>query len=119
MRKTKSWAGPKAREVADTHRAELVVWLGRGKTRWRGLSELESVHHNLLTSLGVYKVIEINSRRFSPVHRSLSVLVHSIHLLGQVYDLLPRGRLSPPLLDWLVNKIGGMCPPRHDAQAGG
>ncbi len=94
----------RAQELADAYCAELCIWLGKGRTRWRNMDELESMHENVLQSLQVCRITQPNTKRVSSP-RQLYKLCNSIHLFGRTLDMMPARNLSRSLLEWAVNDI--------------
>lgn len=94
----------RAKTVSDMFYAMLCVWMGRGKTRWRTLAEMQTVHEDVLESLQVHLLLQPKPRR-TPSSRMYNVLLHSIALFGRVLDLMAPNAPSPSLLEWAVGHI--------------
>lgn len=94
----------RAQELADAYCAELCLWLGKGKTRWRNMDELASMHENVMHSLQVSRITEPNTKRIASP-RGLYTLCNCIYLFGRTLDMMTTHTMSRSLLEWAVNDI--------------
>lgn len=92
--------------LARAYEAELRVWLGKGKTRWRTIEHAEAMHEDLLKSAGMQRFLKPDTFQRVPVAASeLVSCLHVLHLFSATLDHMTRFP-SPGLLECLVHKIG-------------
>jgi hypothetical protein len=94
------------KRLARAYEAELRVWLGKGKTRWRTIEHAEAMHEDLLKSAGMQRFLRPDSYQRVPTTASEMVpCLHVLHLFSATLDHVARAP-SPELLDCLIGKIG-------------
>lgn len=92
--------------LARAYEAELRVWLGKGKTRWRTIEHAEAMHEDLLKSAGMQRFLKPDTLQRVPAAASeLVPCLHVLHLFSATLDRMAR-LPSPGLLSCLVHKIG-------------
>lgn len=89
----------KTQELAEAYEADLRVWLGRGRTRWRSVEDIDALHVEILSSARFDRLVE-GSRRGGGV----GMVCNTLHLFSRTLDYVPGG-LSLPMLDLLVRHL--------------
>jgi hypothetical protein len=93
----------KAIELANVSEAEVRVWLGKGKTRWRSIEDLMTFHRDAIVSSQIDKLICPRMRR-SGSARSVAAICNAIHL----FDASLKGLNEKPscaLLEWIISML--------------
>ena len=93
----------KAIELAHVSEAEVRVWLGKGKTRWRSIEDLVMFHKDAVSSSQIDRLICPRMRK-SGSARSVAAICNAIHL----FDASLRGLNQKPsvsLLEWIISML--------------
>ncbi len=95
------------RRLARAYEAELRVWLGKGKTRWRTIEHLEALNEDMLKSAGLNRFLggEEHLTRLSAAASELIPCLHTIQMFSAALDNM-QYKPSAALLDCLISKIG-------------
>jgi hypothetical protein len=86
-------------ELTSAYEAELRVWLGKGKTRWRSLEDLMCVHPCIMSSSLIDRLIDPFSKR--GVKISVATVCNSLHIFSHTIDHMVGGMASSTM-DWVV-----------------
>lgn len=89
----------KMKELTETYEAELRVWLGKGKTRWRSIEDLEVVHDSIMSSSHIDRLIDPSVYKCG--NASVSVVCNSLHIFSKTMDHMENG-MDVAIMDWLV-----------------
>lgn len=92
----------KAVELTEVYEAEIRVWLGKGKTRWRSLEHLEGVHECIMASTHIDQLINSAVKRSGPFsHGNVNAVCNALQIFSRTVELMPSG-MSQATMDWLV-----------------
>lgn len=89
----------KTAELTEAYEAELRVWLGKGKTRWRSIEDLERVHESIMASSHIDRLIDPSMKKCGTV--SVAAVCNSLHILSKTIDYMENG-IDVAVMDWLV-----------------
>ena len=108
----------KTEQLSNIYEAELRLWLGKGRTRWRTIEHLEACHEDMLSSTMVARLLSppLSGRRYLNV--SVTTVSNSLLLLSRALELVEKP-LSPAVFDWLVGCATVSClfgEPSYDLQ---
>ena len=97
----------KTLELTEACEVELRIWLGKGKTRWRSIEELEGVHESIMASTHIDLLIDSSMKKCGSVH--VGTICNTLHLFSQTIDYM-KGIVDRATMDWLVRylTIGGV-----------
>lgn len=93
----------KAIELARVSEAEVRVWMGKGKTRWRSIEDLVMFHKDSITSSQIDMLICPRMRK-SGSAMSVAAICNAIHL----FDASLKGLHEKPsvsLLEWIISML--------------
>jgi hypothetical protein len=93
----------KTQELSEAYEAEIRVWLGKGKTMWRNLEELQGLHEDVLSSTHVDRLIDPAQRK--TVAPGLHATMNTLLLLSRSIEMMEKPP-SVALVDWLVRSAG-------------
>jgi len=108
----------KTEELSSIYEAELRLWLGKGRTRWRTIEQLDACHADMLSSAGVDRVLNPGQRTRRFMDASVATVCNSLLLTSRALDLVKKP-LSPAVFDWLVGCATVSCvfgEPAYDLQ---
>jgi len=89
----------KTAELAEAYEAEIRVWLGKGKTRWRSIEDLEGVHESIMASSHIDRLIDPSLKKCGTV--SVAAVCNSLYILSKTIEYMENG-IEPATMDWLV-----------------
>ena len=90
----------KTQELTEVYEAEIRVWLGKGKTQWRSIEELEGVHEDMLRSSHIDRLIDPAMKR-KHGERSVPAICNSVLLFSKTLASMAKP-ITPPMTDWMV-----------------
>lgn len=93
----------KTQELSRAYETEIRVWLGKGKTQWRNIEDLESIHEQMLSSTQIDRLIDLSMKR--SVVPNLQTVLNTILLFGKTLEMMQKP-VSAPLMDWIVRSAG-------------
>jgi hypothetical protein len=89
----------KTAELTEAYEAELRVWMGKGKTRWRSIEDLQGLHESIIPSSHIDRLIDPIMKKCGTV--SVSAICNSLHILSKTIDYMENG-IDASTMDWLV-----------------
>lgn len=93
----------KAKEsLASSLEADLRVWLGKGRTRWRSIEDLDAFHTKLLSSTGIDNFVDPFMKRSLPPN--ISTYTHMLNMLDRTLWILDCPSKST-IVDWVVSHL--------------
>lgn len=90
----------KTKELTALYKAEVRVWLGKGKTRWRCIEDLELFHEDMLSSTQLDRVVDPSKRQENKT-KSVASVCNCIHLFSKSMDAMAV-QASKATVDWAV-----------------
>jgi len=88
--------------LASSLEAELRVWLGKGRTRWRSIEDLDAFHPKLLSSTGIDHFVDPFIKRSLPPN--ISTYTHMLKMLDRTIRILYCPSKSM-IVDWVVSHL--------------
>lgn len=93
----------KAKEsLASTLQADLRLWLGKGRTRWRSIEDLDAFHPKLMSSTGIDHFVDPSKKR--PLPPNISTYTHILNILDRTIHRLDCP-LKSTMIDWVVSHL--------------
>lgn len=93
----------KTQELSEAYEAEIRVWLGKRKTQWKNLEELQGLHEDILISTHIDRLIDPSQRK--SVAPSLHATTNTLLLLSRSLEMMEKPP-SAAIVDWLVRSAG-------------
>ena len=93
----------KTQELSRAYETEIRVWLGKGKTQWRNIEDLESMHEHMLISTQIDRLIDASQKR--SVVPNLQAVLNTILVFGKTLQMMKKPP-STPLMNWIVRSAG-------------
>lgn len=90
------------KSLASSLEAELRVWLGKGRTRWRSIEDLDAFHPKLLSSTGIDNFVGPFMKRSLPPN--ISTYTHMLNMLDRTICILDCPSKST-IVDWVVSHL--------------
>tara|TARA_B100001094_G_scaffold86364_1_gene82727 strand:- start:5889 stop:7334 length:1446 start_codon:yes stop_codon:yes gene_type:complete len=86
-------------ELTGAYEADVRLWLGKGKTRWRSLEELQCVHECIMSSSAIDRLIDPSVKRKDKL--TVASVCNSLHVFSRTIDYM-RGGMASSTMDWIV-----------------
>lgn len=86
-------------ELTGAYEADVRLWLGKGKTRWRSIEELQCVHECIMSSSAIDRLIDPSVKRKDKL--TVASVCNSLHVFSRTIDNM-RGGMASSTMDWVV-----------------
>ena len=96
----------KTEELAGAYEADIILWLGKGKTRWRSLRDLLCVHESIMHSSCIDRLINPSVKRKEKL--TVASVCYSLQIFSRTIDYM-EGGMASATMDWVVR-----CAKVHD-----
>lgn len=89
----------RSEELTGAYEADVRLWLGKGKTRWRSIEELQCVHECIISSSAIDRLIDPSVKRKYKL--TVASVCNSLHMFSRAIDYMKDGMASSTM-DWIV-----------------
>lgn len=86
-------------ELTGAYEADVRLWLGKGKTRWRSIEELQCVHESIMSSSAIDRLIDPSVKRKDKL--TVASVCNSLHVFSRTIENM-RGGMASSTMDWVV-----------------
>ena len=86
-------------QLTGAYEADVRLWLGKGKTRWRSIEELQCVHECIMSSSAIDRLIDPSVKRKDKL--TVASVCNSLHMFSRTIDNMRDGMASSTM-DWVV-----------------